>query len=252
MKTEWLFQQLEADAAACLICERMQERKAVLSALNGSLTPQVLFIAEAPGRNGADRTRIPFHGDASGDTFEKLLASIHLTRAEIFITNTVLCSPRKPSGANDKPTRAEIRNCSDFLRRTIEIINPPIITTLGAVALDALKLIEPHDYPLKEFAARLLNWNGRKLVPLYHPSPQVLITVRPLEQQLEDFKVLGREIKRQKANLKQLQLAAKVGFGGKPFLNFLNQVPPFCPLPFDICLLIFCMIFSSTFFALPQ
>ena len=196
MKQVTLFSQLEAEAAACVVCERMRERQAVLSSLNGTLTPKVMFIAEAPGRNGADRTRIPFHGDASGHTFEQLLASIHLTRAEIFITNTVLCSPRKPSGANDKPTRGEIRNCSDFLRRTIEIINPPLIATLGAVALEALKLIAPHDYTLKGSAAQLLNWNGRQLVPLYHPSPQVLITARPLWQQLEDFKVLGREIKR--------------------------------------------------------
>jgi uracil-DNA glycosylase family 4 len=180
---QWmLFSQLEQEAAACMICERMQERKAVLSHLNGALMPEIMFIAEAPGRNGADRTRIPFHGDASGKTFEKLLASIKLTRAEIFITNTVLCSPRKPSGANDKPTRSEIRNCSDFLRRTIELLDPPVIATLGAVALEALKLIAPHDYTLKEAAAQILNWNGRKLVPLYHPSPQVLITVRPLVQ----------------------------------------------------------------------
>lgn len=189
-----LFKLLESDAAACVICERMQERQAVLSQLNGSLTPKIMFLAEAPGRNGADRTRIPFYGDASGKTFEKLLASINLTREEIFISNTVLCSPRKPSGANDKPTRTEIRNCSYFLQRTIEIINPPVLATLGAVALEALKFIAPHSYTLKESAARILNWNGRKLVPLYHPSPQVLITVRPLEQQLLDFEALQHAI----------------------------------------------------------
>lgn len=177
-----------------MVCERMQERQAVLSNLNGSLTPKILFIAEAPGRNGADRTRIPFHGDASGATFEKLLTSINLTRDEIFITNTVLCSPRKSSGANDKPTRSEIRNCSHFLRRTIEVVNPPLIATLGAVALEALKLIAPHDYVLKASAAQILNWNGRKLVPLYHPSPQVLITVRSLPQQLQDFQVLQKAV----------------------------------------------------------
>lgn len=192
MKQSTLFRQLEAEAAACLICERMQERKAVFSKLNGSLMPKILFIAEAPGRNGADRTRIPFHGDASGKTFEQLLASINLTRADIFITNTVLCSPRKPSGANDKPTRTEIRNCSHFLRRTIEVLQPALIATLGAVALDALRLIAPHDFTLKEVAAKVLEWNGTRLVPLYHPSPQVLITVRSLAQQLEDFERLGR------------------------------------------------------------
>ena len=187
-----LFQQLEQAAAACVICERMRDRQAVLSSLNGTLTPKILFIAEAPGRNGADRTRIPFHGDASGATFEKLLASINLSRAEIFITNTVLCSPRKPSGANDKPTRTEIHNCSDFLRRTIDRLNPPIVATLGAVALDALKLIARHEYTLKNSAAQSLSWHGRALVPLYHPSPQVLITARPFAQQMEDFQTLAR------------------------------------------------------------
>jgi len=174
----------------------MRERKAVLSRLNGSLNPRVMFSAEAPGRNGADRTRIPFHGDSSGENFEELLKAAELTRGEIFITNSVLCSPRKPSGANDKPNRTEIRNCSSFLRRLIEIIEPPVIATLGAVALDSLKLIEPHDYRLRDHAAQLLSWYGRLLVPLYHPSPQVIITVRTLEQQKRDFRALMRALDR--------------------------------------------------------
>ena len=191
-----LFDRLADEASACVICERMRERKAVLSRLNGALNPRVMFIAEAPGRNGADRTRIPFHGDTSGRNFESLLSSIKLTRDEIFITNTVLCSPRKPSGANDKPSRSEIRNCSDFLRRQIELIDPPVVATLGAVALNALMLIEPHDYQLRDAAAKILRWNGRLLVPLYHPSPQVVITVRTLEEQKRDFRSILRAIKR--------------------------------------------------------
>ncbi len=191
-----LFGQLADEAAACIICERMRERKAVLSRLNGALNPRVMFIAEAPGRNGADRTRIPFHGDTSGRNFESLLDSIKLTRDEIFITNTVLCSPRKPSGANDKPSRSEIRNCSDYLRRQIELINPQVVATLGVVALDALKLIEAHDFQLRDAAAKILRWNGRLLVPLYHPSPQVVITVRTLDEQKRDFRSILKAIKR--------------------------------------------------------
>jgi DNA polymerase len=190
MNKQESFDRLTAEAAACVVCERMRERQAVLSHLNGSLNPRVMFIAEAPGRNGADRTRFPFHGDTSGKNFEQLLASIKLTRDDIFISNSVLCSPRKPSGANDKPTRGEIRNCSGFLRRQIELINPPVIATLGAVALDALRLIEPHDLQLREHAAKIARWNGRLLVPLYHPSPQVIITVRTLDEQKRDFRVL--------------------------------------------------------------
>src|SRR5262245_65606909 len=173
----------------------MRDRKAVLSRLNGALEPRVMFIAEAPGRNGADRTRIPFHGDTSGRNFESLLESIKLTRDEIFITNTVLCSPRKPSGANDKPSRSEIRNCSDFLRRQIELINPPVVATLGAVALDALKLIEAHNFHFRDTLRKILHWNGRLMARLYHPSPQVIITVRTLEEQKRDFRSILRAIK---------------------------------------------------------
>jgi DNA polymerase len=189
------FDQLAREAAGCMRCERMCARQAVLSHLNGPLDTRVMFIAEAPGRNGADRTRIPFNGDASGVNFEALIASIKLTRADIFITNSVLCSPRKPSGANDKPTRVELRNCSDFLRCQIALINPPVIATLGAVALETLKLVEPHRYQLRDHAAKILRWNERLLVPLYHPSPRVINAARPLAQQMRDYRVLRRAVK---------------------------------------------------------
>lgn len=198
MDKQSAFNQLAAEAAACAICERMQERMAVLGPLNGSIHSRLMFIGEAPGRQGADRTRIPFHGDKSGEHFEALLASIQLTRQEIFITSSVLCSPRKPSGANDRPKKTEIRNCSGFLRRQIELLNPPVIATLGAVALEALKLIEPHNFELRHHAAKILQWNGRLLVPLYHPSPQVIITVRTLDQQKQDYLVLLKATANQK------------------------------------------------------
>ena len=182
------FAGLAAEASSCQRCERMRDRVAVLGPGNGSLRPRVLFLAEAPGRNGADRTRIPFSGDKSGENFEALLASIGLTRDEIFITNSVLCSPRKASGANDKPTLGELRNCSDFLRRQVELLDPPIVVTLGAVALAAIKRIQPHPFLLQEHAAQILPWHGRRLIPLYHPSPQVLITSRSLAAQMEDYR----------------------------------------------------------------
>lgn len=189
------FARLAQEAAVCVRCARMCERQAVLSQRNGALAARLLFIAEAPGRNGADRTRIPFHGDTSGRNFALLLAAAGLERKDIFITNSVLCSPRKPSGANDRPTKTEIRNCSDFLRRQIELINPRVIATLGAVALEALKLIEPHDYKLRDQVASIVPWNQRLLVPLYHPSPQVVITVRPLAQQQKDYQILKKALR---------------------------------------------------------
>lgn len=172
----------------------MCDRVAVLSQRNGSVGARVMFIGEAPGRKGADRTRVPFSGDQSGKNFDRFLASAGLPRSEIFITSAALCNPRTATGANRRPTATELRNCSNFLRRTIELIDPRVIVTLGGVALEALKTIESHPFTLRDDAAKLREWNGRTLVPLYHPSPQVLITSRDERAQRRDYKIVGREI----------------------------------------------------------
>src|SRR5258708_26477295 len=190
------FIRLVAEASGCVKCSAMCGRAAVLSELNGPVDARVMFIGEAPGRKGADRTRIPFSGDQSGKNFERFLASIDLTRSEVFITSAALCNPRADSGANRRPRAAEIRNCSPFLQQTIQLVEPAVIVTLGMVALDALKLLHYHEFNLKHDAGKIRRWNGRLLVPLYHPSPQVLITSRDERTQLKDYQVVARAIGR--------------------------------------------------------
>ena len=190
------FAALVAEAAACRLCAAMCGRTAVLSERNGNVHARVMFIGEAPGRQGGDRTRVPFSGDQSGHNFARYLASINLARNEIFITNSVLCNPRKASGANRKPTTIESANCADLLRRQIELIAPQVIVTLGAVALAALSRIEYHQFSLKDSAGCVCVWGGRLLVPLYHPSPQVLASHRREDAQLRDYRAVAQAIHR--------------------------------------------------------
>ncbi|MBD0325931.1 MAG: uracil-DNA glycosylase [Pyrinomonadaceae bacterium] len=189
------FSALVAEAAGCRKCPAMCERRAVLSERNGRLNPRVMFLGEAPGRQGGDRTRVPFSGDQSGRNFERFIASINLRREEIFIANAVLCNPRKASGANRRPTEQEVANCSDFLRRLVEVVNPPIVVTLCAVSLAALRRIEYHDLSLKEAAGKIYQWSGRWLVPVYHPSPQVLASHRRERAQLQDYQSIARVLR---------------------------------------------------------
>src|SRR5262244_1195731 len=189
------FGRLIRDACSCVKCPAMCERAAVMSELNGPVSARVMFVGEAPGRKGADRTRVPFSGDQSGKNFDRFLESIGLRRSEIFITSAALCNPRSSTGANRRPTQSEIRNCSDFLKRTFAVIDPAVVVTLGTVALEALKRVHEHDLTLKKDAARVHSWNNRLLIPLYHPSPQVLITSRKEKEQLRDYKVVARAIR---------------------------------------------------------
>src|SRR3989442_6905380 len=190
------FHALVSEATACVRCPAMCERTAVLSDLNGPIHARVMFIGEAPGRKGADRTRIPFSGDQSGRNFERFLTSINLQRSDIFITSAALCNPRTARGANRRPTASELRNCSGFLSRTITLVDPAVIVTLGMVALEALRLLQYHEVNLRKDAGQIRRWDRRLLVPLYHPSPQVLITSRDEKAQLRDYKAVARAMRR--------------------------------------------------------
>src|SRR5215468_3287496 len=106
---EKLFDELASEAANCTRCPGMCGRSAVLSKLNGLPTARIMFIGEAPGRKGADRTRIPFSGDQSGNNFDRLLAAAGLNRGEIFITSAALCNPRSASGANRQPSSETVQ-----------------------------------------------------------------------------------------------------------------------------------------------
>ena len=99
---------LFATVANCAACPAMGCRP-VLSPANGSAGAGVLFVGEAPGRFGAGRTGVPFQGDVAGQRFERLLAEAGLRRAEVFVTNAVLCNPRTADGRNDRPRADALR-----------------------------------------------------------------------------------------------------------------------------------------------
>jgi uracil-DNA glycosylase family 4 len=164
-----------SDAQACRKCSRMAHSRRVLTNLNGPWTAKIVVVGEAPGRLGAEVTGVPFFGDRTGDRFNELLLNMGWAREQIFITNAILCNPRDECGNNDSPSRVEQLNCSGFLRRTIDTIDPLIVLSLGRVALDSLRSIEDHDFELKRCTGKVLPWNGRLLGILYHPGPRTSV-----------------------------------------------------------------------------
>jgi uracil-DNA glycosylase family 4 len=200
------FARLVDEARACRACPRMEGRVRLLGPANGALHPRVCFVAEAPGRRGGDRTAIPLCGDQSGRNFERLLTAAGLDRDAVFITNAVLCNPRDAAGRNAPPSTAEIRNCSGFLAATLDLLQPSYVVALGAVALRALALIEPHGATLAGNVGDLIPWHGRWLIPLYHPGPRAQLH-RPFARQAEDFRRLGALLRRRDGAAPDLPVA---------------------------------------------
>jgi uracil-DNA glycosylase family 4 len=189
-------------------------RNKVFSEYNGNIDSKILFVAEAPGRLGADKTNIPLYGDRTGDNFDLLLRNIKWTRDDIFITNAVLCNPRNDEGNNDKPTIEEIKNCNTYLEMTINLMQPELIVTLGLSALNSLRFIDSHNYSLKECVGKILDWNKIKIMPLYHPGPRAVLH-RSIAKQRSDFIYLANNINpltgfkkhKQLKNLNKMELA---------------------------------------------
>jgi uracil-DNA glycosylase family 4 len=195
----------------CRLCPNMEARTKVFSEFNGNINSNVLFIAEAPGRLGADRTAIPLFGDQTGNNFQYLIDTIEWSREQFFITNAVLCNPRDEKGNNAPPNKKHIKNCSAYLDILIRIMNPDYVITLGQKALDAVHIIDPIKISLKENVRSIVNWNNRSLIPLYHTGPRALVH-RSLYNQLADFYWLSQKIK---INAKPWKRIEKVGLSAK-------------------------------------
>jgi uracil-DNA glycosylase family 4 len=189
-RKEGAFHQLAAEARACVLCPRMANSSRVVGLASGSVDAPLFIVGEAPGRLGADASAIPFHGDKAGDNFESLIKQVGLSREDFFITNAALCNPRDESGNNATPSRAEIQNCSTFLKRQIDLVSPRIVVTLGAQALNAIKAIEAHDIELASGVRQSWRWYGRVLIPLYHPGQRAMIH-RSFFNQLADYQFLA-------------------------------------------------------------
>lgn len=119
---------LYEEIAVCQRCELAQGRTQTVPG-EGPENAEIMFIGEAPGFH-EDRQGRPFVG-AAGKFLEELLASIGLTREEVYICNVIKC---RPPGNRD-PLSDEIETCRPFLDKQIELIQPKLIVTLGRYSM---------------------------------------------------------------------------------------------------------------------
>ncbi len=159
MNSEQILSQIANEVSTCTKCMLHHSRKNAVPG-EGPAHAEIMLIGEGPGFHENEQGR-PFVG-AAGKFLEELLASIELSRTDVFICNVVKC---RPPGNRD-PLPEELSACSDYLERQIRAINPKIILTLGRFSmanfLPSAKISEIHGQPHKV--------NQRLVVPMYHPA----------------------------------------------------------------------------------
>ena len=124
-----------AVAAACRACRLCEGRHSVVFG-EGHPNARVLFIGEAPGADEDAQGR-PFVG-AAGQLLTKMIQALKLTRADVYIANTVKCRPP----GNRVPQPDELAACRRYLDAQIALIRPRVICTLGRTAANAVLGLE--------------------------------------------------------------------------------------------------------------
>jgi DNA polymerase len=113
---------------------------------------------------------------------------------------------------NRKPDRGECEECSQFLRRQIDVIKPKVIVALGATAaktllntsstIAQLRRDRLYHYPPAGVRSNDPKWDGCKLKVTYHPASR-RGEWRPKGEAWKDLQMVMKELglKAPKANM---------------------------------------------------
>lgn len=144
----------------CRLCKLCEGRTNLVFG-SGNPQAELVCIGEGPGAD-EDAQGLPFVGRA-GQLLTRMLASVDLSRDEVYITNTVMCRP--PGNRNPEP--AEIAACAPFLADKLGVLQPKVILTLGSVATQALLATNA---PIGKLRGRLHPYGDAVLIPTFHPA----------------------------------------------------------------------------------
>jgi len=145
----------------CHLCELSKSRTNVVFG-EGNTNAKLMFVGEAPGAN-EDLQGRPFVGRA-GELLTKMIENVlYIKRSSVYIANIVKCRPPN----NRTPTLSEALTCRPYLLKQIEIIKPKIIVALGSTAY---RYLTNDNTPITKVRGHIIDINGYKLIPTYHPS----------------------------------------------------------------------------------
>ena len=157
---------LSAAASPCGACPELvaARQHVVVGDLPVAGRPRFALVGEAPGAQ-EDETGRPFVG-RSGALLDQLLAESGLDRGSAAVLNVVKCRPP----GNRTPKTVEVARCSGWLRRQLELLDPPVVVALG---LSAAKWFLGPRTVLAQVRGRPHDVGGRAVWATYHPSAAI-------------------------------------------------------------------------------
>lgn len=156
------WENLRTRVTQCTACHLHKTRTQTVFGV-GNRHAKLMLIGEAPGFY-EDQKGEPFVGRA-GQLLNAMLQSIGMDRSQVFIANILKCRPPN----NRDPAPEEVKECTPFLEKQIELIQPNLLLALGRIAAHYLL---NNKTALNQLRGKTYTF-GKSQTPLvvtYHPA----------------------------------------------------------------------------------
>ena len=155
---------LASRARGCVACPELAAERTTVVVGDFPAGARLLLVGEAPGAQ-EDATGRPFVGKA-GQLLDRLLAEAGVDRGSVAVANVLKCRPPD----NRAPKTLETARCRGWLDRQVELVDLPVVVTLGGTAL---RWALGPGIRLRDARAEVHDWRGRRLLATYHPSAAI-------------------------------------------------------------------------------
>ncbi|HHJ36767.1 MAG TPA: uracil-DNA glycosylase [Gammaproteobacteria bacterium] len=138
-----------------------------------AVNSEILLIGQAPGDREGDLGR-PFAWTA-GKTLFKWFESIGVDeetfREQVYMSAVCRCFPGKnPRGGDRVPDKKEIKTCSRWINKEIELLRPRLIIPVGKLAISQYLPVDKLVDVIGQSIRKKVNDIDVDLLPLPHPS----------------------------------------------------------------------------------
>jgi uracil-DNA glycosylase family 4 len=162
---------LQAEMRTCRKCLDAGYAIAPGAVFGGSVPAPLMLVGQAPGVTEA-RVKRPFNASAGRRLFQWLAEAGFEEgefRTRYYMTAVTKCYPGKHSGGKGdrKPSRAEQKLCRPFLDRELALAQPRLLVAVGGLAIETLL---GQKLTLDDAVGRVFEVDGRRILPLPHPS----------------------------------------------------------------------------------
>lgn len=180
------FLKLNQQIRICTKCKLCLSRKNPLPG-EGSIYTKLMIVAQSPGVVEDEENKM-FAGP-SGKIFNELLENAGVSRERIYLTNMIKCM--LPNSR--RPSHNEILQCTYYLNKEIELIQPMVIVPLGFHAtryiLRKYNIPRPTKNEYHTLFGREFIAGKNRIFPLRHPTA-LFFNSGKREVMMKNYKIL--------------------------------------------------------------